>query len=394
MRLHDLTHQSLPTAVGDVSITGLAYDSRQVQPGALFAAWRGARADGHVHVAEALRRGASVILCEREVDSGDVPRWVVPNVRHTLAELARRFYHDPSSGLRTVAVTGTNGKTTSVCILESIFAAAGYKPGIIGTLGNRYAGKSTEGSLTTPESVDLVALLDNMRQAGVDAVAMETSSQALSQHRVDGVRFDAAIFTNLTHDHLDYHGTEEAYFAAKARLFADLLKTDAWAVVNADDPWARRIRAKQRLTFSRTQSDADVVVQDARLDRSGASLTLRTPGGPCNSPRPCSVPSTSTIFWLVSRWGWPWISAIAPWRAASPKSPKCRDAWNASASLGGLWCWWITPTPLTPCSRSSLRCAPSYPATSFVSSAAAGTATHANARPWAERRKVAPTTRF
>ncbi len=279
MRLRDLTHQTLPTAAGDVSITGLAYDSRQVQPGALFAAWRGTCADGHVHVAEALRRGASVILCERDVDSGDVPRWVVPGVRRTLAELARSFYHDPSQGLRAVAVTGTNGKTTSVCILESIFAAAGYHPGIIGTLGSRYANKTAEGSLTTPESVDLVALLETMRQAGVDAVAMEASSQALAQHRVDGVRFDAAIFTNLTHDHLDYHGTEEAYFAAKARLFADLLKDDAWAVVNADDPWARRIRAKNRLTFSRTDANADVAVQDARLDCAGTALTLRTPRG-------------------------------------------------------------------------------------------------------------------
>ena len=286
MRLRDLTHQIPPQAAGDVSITGLAYDSRLVQPGGLFAAWRGARADGHVHVPEALRRGASVILCEREVDSGDVPRWVVPNVRRTLAELARGFYHDPSVGLRTVAVTGTNGKTTSVCILESIFAAAGYQPGIIGTLGNRYAGKSTEGTLTTPESVDLTALLENMRQAGVDAVAMEASSQALAQHRVDGVRFDAAIFTNLTHDHLDYHGTEEAYFAAKARLFADLLKDDAWGVVNADDPWARRVRAKNRLTFSRTQSEADVAVHDARLDRSGIAMTLRTPRGPLQLTSP------------------------------------------------------------------------------------------------------------
>lgn len=279
MRLRDISAQPLPPPLADIVVAGLAYDSRHVQPGFLFAAWRGARADGHQFVQQAVQRGAAVILAERELPQAGVPVWVVADVRATLAALARRFFGDPSADLRMVAVTGTNGKTTSVHLLEAIFAAAGWRPGVIGTLGCRYGAQQVESGLTTPESVDLVALLRTMAMAGTDAVAMEASSQALDQHRVDGVRFDTAIFTNLTQDHLDYHHTQDAYFAAKARLFTHLLKHDATAVINADDPWSSKITTSHVMTFSQTQPNATVFLQNAQLNRSGITMSVRTPRG-------------------------------------------------------------------------------------------------------------------
>ena len=276
-----LEGEALAADAAATSISALAYDSRRVTPGALFAAWAGARADGHAHVPEALDRGAAFILCEHPVDSRGKPQHVTPQVRRTLAAAAARFYGDPAASLRMVGVTGTNGKTTTTSLIEALFEAAGLRPGVIGTLGTRYGGQSHDTGFTTPESVDLMASLACMRNAGVLGVAMEVSSQALAQSRVAGVRYDVGVFTNLTQDHLDYHGTLDAYFAAKAQLFRDHLKPGGVAVLNLDDPRVATLAGPKSLGFSRQGAAAAALcVRSCRMTAEGIALDLQTPAGP------------------------------------------------------------------------------------------------------------------
>lgn len=262
----------------DVEVSSLVYDSRRVSTGTLFAALIGARADGHDHVLSALSRGATAVLCQKPVHTGDTTRVLVDDSRLALACAARIFYADPSSQMRMVGVTGTNGKTITVHLLEAILAADGGRPGIIGTLGTRHAGGSEKTDLTTPESVDLVALLDRMLLAGTTDVAMEVSSHALVQERVSGVSFDVGVFLNLTQDHLDYHGSLESYFDAKARLFRRRLKRSGVAVLNFDDERIRHVAADSVLGFSTSGCDDPAcVVQlvDVELHAAGIDVTIR-----------------------------------------------------------------------------------------------------------------------
>jgi UDP-N-acetylmuramoyl-L-alanyl-D-glutamate--2,6-diaminopimelate ligase len=212
-------------------VTSLAFDSRRVEPGALFFCLPGDTEDGHDHAPEAVARGATALLVERRL-ALDVTQAVVATgtARPAMAAVAGTFFGHPARSLRMVGVTGTNGKTTVTHLLGSIFEAHRWPATVIGTLA---------GGRTTPESPALQRLLAEARDAGGRAVAMEVSSHALTQARVDGIRFDVAVFTNLSHDHLDYHGSMEAYFAAKASLFTP--ERAASAVVNADDPWGRRL---------------------------------------------------------------------------------------------------------------------------------------------------------
>jgi UDP-N-acetylmuramoyl-L-alanyl-D-glutamate--2,6-diaminopimelate ligase len=229
----------------DVEVTGVAADSRRVRPGDVFFALAGRATDGRRHVAEALARGASVVVADGEVEAPGVTRVCCREPRRLLGPVAARLAGDPSAGLTLVGVTGTNGKTTTTYLLEGIWHAAGGRPGVIGTIAYRFAGASQPAPFTTPEAPELHAILADMRRAGVTHVAIEVSSHALAQHRADGLRFDAAAFTNLTRDHLDFHGDLEAYYAAKARLFHELLpasgKARPVAVVNVDDPGGARL---------------------------------------------------------------------------------------------------------------------------------------------------------
>lgn len=277
----------------DRNITGLTYNSQKVQPGMLFAAWVGAARDGHTYIDDALARGAAAILCERAPESvSDIPVLVVRDARRALAVAAQRFYGAPTDHLTMAAVTGTNGKTTTVYLLESILTAAGRKAGTLGTLGTSYAGKRIEGSLTTPESVDLAEMFVEMRSAGVDSVAMEVSSHALEQGRVAGIAYDVAIWTNLTQDHLDFHGTMEAYYLAKKRLFVEHRKTHGAAVINIDDRYGARLareleaeiaKAGQEdflVTYSASgKSFADVSACEVSLSSAGIALEVQTPAG-------------------------------------------------------------------------------------------------------------------
>lgn len=215
--------------VGDAAtlVVDAFHDDRRAQRDALFCCVEGARFDGHEHAGAAVRDGAVALLCRRRLDV-DVPQIVVPDVRVAMGPVAALVHGDPSSSLRCIGVTGTNGKTTTATLLGDILRAAGSSPEVIGTL---------TGERTTPEATDLQRQLADALGRGRDAVVMEVSSHALDQHRVDGMHFEVAVFTNLSRDHLDHHGTMEAYFRAKARLFeADL---SAQGVVDIDDAHGR-----------------------------------------------------------------------------------------------------------------------------------------------------------
>jgi UDP-N-acetylmuramoyl-L-alanyl-D-glutamate--2,6-diaminopimelate ligase len=224
----------MPGGLASTEITTLTLDSRAVTPGTLYCCVPGDRFDGHDFAPEAVAAGAVALLCQRPLDL-PVTQVVVDRVRPALGPVAASLYGHPSRTMTVVGVTGTNGKTTTTCLLEAVFRSAGLPAATIGTLS---------GARTTPEAPVLQATLAAFHQQGRAAVAMEVSSHALVQHRVDAIWFAAAIFTNLTQDHLDYHATMEEYFEAKARLFAP--GRAAVAVVNADDPWGDRLLTRLR----------------------------------------------------------------------------------------------------------------------------------------------------
>ncbi len=257
-----------PEPAGSVGISDVVYDSRQVSPGALFAAVTGFQRDGRKYIDDAVRRGAAAVLAEGAVDGCPVPVIRCDSVRRTLAQLAARFFGDPSRSLMVAGVTGTNGKTTISFLLESVFRVAGFEPGLIGTIAYRWKGHEEAAPRTTPESADLQRMLRDMKSAGVCAVAMEVSSHALSLDRALGIEFQAAVFTNLTRDHLDFHGTLEAYGEAKARLFSQL-RPDGVAIVNADDPASDRVTASWKGRKASVGFDAPAAeyrILDVRLD--------------------------------------------------------------------------------------------------------------------------------
>jgi len=230
----------------DLDVTGVAYDSRAVTPGNLFVAVPGLKVDGHDFLPNAAAWGAVAAVVEREVPSPPLPVVRVANARKALADLACRFHDDPTGVLTLVGVTGTNGKTTTCYLLESVLAAAGHVPGLVGTVEPRLRGARMEApeavaARTTPEAPDLQALFARMVRDGATAAVMEVSSHALALERVRGCAFDAAVFTNLTPDHLDFHTTMERYFAAKRRLFTEY--APGAAAINVDDPWGRRLAA-------------------------------------------------------------------------------------------------------------------------------------------------------
>lgn len=272
-----------PGAAGgpDPEVLDLVMSSREVTPGALFACVPGAHADGHDYAAEAVGRGAVAVACERPVDV-DVPQVVLPSVRRALGPLSAALWSFPSGHMRVVGVTGTNGKTTTCELLASVFRAGGWQTGVIGTLS---------GGRTTPEAPTLQRQLAGFREAGANAVAMEVSSHSLAQHRVGGTEFAAAVFTNLSQDHLDYHGTMDAYFEAKAGLFTG--GHVRLAVVNRADAWGARLverlkrlgpALRERVVAYAPEDATEVEYGDASGGRGtsfvwrGQRLTLAAPG--------------------------------------------------------------------------------------------------------------------
>ena len=286
MKLGELLERVPPIETGadqQSEVSSLAYDSRRVRPGCVFFAIQGEKTDGHRFIAEAFQQGAVAVVSEREAPEGLAARWVrVQKIRRSLAQAARRFFDDPDCKLRLIGITGTNGKTTTAYLLNSILQAAGDRTGMFGTIEYRVGGRVIPALNTTPESLDLVEYFsDLVAQGGRDAV-MEVSSHALAQERVWGLRFGAAVFTNLTRDHLDYHGDFERYFAAKRRLFeGEGTPAPELAVINADDSWGRRLldlANSRRITYG-LESHADVSVKQHAQTPSGLSAIVLTPQG-------------------------------------------------------------------------------------------------------------------
>ncbi|ANY88120.1 MULTISPECIES: UDP-N-acetylmuramoyl-L-alanyl-D-glutamate--2,6-diaminopimelate ligase [Pseudomonas] len=269
----------------DPLIRELTLDSRQVRPGDLFLAVPGAKVDGRAHIADALARGAAAVAYEEQGASvlpiTEVPLIPVRGLIGQLSEIAGRFYGEPSRQLDLVGVTGTNGKTSVTQLVAQALDALGQRCGLIGTLGTGFYGELRSGRLTTPDPIAVQATLSDLKHGGAKAVAMEVSSHALEQGRVAALAFDIAVMTNLSRDHLDYHGSMEAYEAAKAKLFA-------WPnlrcrVVNLDDEFGRRLaqsHAESRLiSYSLLDSDATLFCKQARFDDDGVRAVLVTPQG-------------------------------------------------------------------------------------------------------------------
>jgi len=265
----------LSAGAAPIEITSLAYDSRSVTPGALFFCVPGHSSDGHLHAADALARGAVALVVERPLELG-APELLVDSARAAMAPIAVRFHGDPSASLRVIGVTGTNGKTTSAFLLAGLLAAAGEQCALLGTVKSVIAGREGGVLHTTPEAIDLQADFRAMVDGGDRACAMEVSSHALAQHRVDGTHFAAALFTNLTQDHLDFHATMEDYFDAKRRLF----ESPPLRVINLDDPYGRRLAGEHpgSVTFGLEQP-ADYGARETRFSVAGAHFTATTPEG-------------------------------------------------------------------------------------------------------------------
>lgn len=250
MLLRDLVGEiPYKTVTGDagVEIRGITYDSRRVRPGDLFVCIQGLRDDGHRYAGDAVGRGAAALVVERDVDvSPEIPQVRVANGRSALAFLSRRIYGDPSSRLRVIGITGTNGKTTVSYLTEAILAEAGFRPGLLGTVEYRLGGRTIPSSRTTPDAADLQRMLHEMVEAGLTHAVMEVSSHALELQRVEGCEFDVAVLTNITQDHFDFHGTFERYLDSKAKLFVGMGKEarktgPKLGVINRDDPSSQRI---------------------------------------------------------------------------------------------------------------------------------------------------------
>jgi UDP-N-acetylmuramoyl-L-alanyl-D-glutamate--2,6-diaminopimelate ligase len=284
MRLDELTAGFAVRAPGEdrgvgsaVEITGLSYDSRAVRDGELFFCVSGFQRDGHDFAPQAVADGAAALVVERSLELG-VPEVMVASARAAMAPLAARFFGEPSSELRVVGVTGTNGKTTSAYLLRALLEASGEQCGLLGTVKSVVGGNAREVTRTTPEAIDLQAVFREMLDGGDRACAMEVSSHALALGRAEAIQFAAAVFTNLTQDHLDFHDTMEDYFQAKRRLFAE--QAPGVSVVNIGDPYGRRLAAEidGARTFA-VEAPGDYSATGLRCDFSGCSFMLHTPAG-------------------------------------------------------------------------------------------------------------------
>ena len=275
---------SLPSAAKEIDITQVACDSRRVQPGALFFALYGAKADGNAFVQDALRRGAACIASEEPAPGAlsAATAWIhVNEARKALAISAANFFSHPANALQLVAVTGTNGKTTTTSLIDAIVKALGAKTGLFGTIAYHTPRGDYPAPNTTPESVDLQRFFAEIRDSGGKYAVLEASSHSLSMDRLWGCHFQAAVFTNLTREHMDFHKTFEDYFAAKKRLFEGTgAGAPEVAIINSDDEWGKKLAglAKQTVTYG-LESRADITTKKFQLTFDGLSFTAQTPNG-------------------------------------------------------------------------------------------------------------------
>jgi UDP-N-acetylmuramoyl-L-alanyl-D-glutamate--2,6-diaminopimelate ligase len=278
----------------DREVESIAYDSRRVQRNSLFVALRGEKSDGHNFIDQAIEKGANVIVAEREISSPRATCLVVENTRPALADLSARFFGNPSRKLKMAAVTGTNGKTTTTFLLKHICERASLPCGLIGTVRYEIGERILPAVRTTPEALDVQELLAQVLNAGCRAATMEVSSHALAQERTRGIEWNVAVFTNLTQDHLDFHGTMENYFEAKAKLFEGLAtqehKKRATAVINIDDRYGEKLIERisntvptvtygmsQRADFRASNYRTEFAGTSYQLDAKGRSYLVRIP---------------------------------------------------------------------------------------------------------------------
>ena len=267
-------------------ISGITYDSRSTKPGVLFVALRGMTVDGHTFLREAVAKGASAVLAEEfKGDPGETAVILAQNTREAMAQVAAEFYGRPFKNMDLIGITGTNGKTTTSYLLETILKTAGKRPGVIGTVNYRMPGHVYGAPVTTPESLDLMRILREMADRNVTDVIMEVSSHALDQGRTAGCPFRMAVFTNLSRDHLDYHRSMDAYFETKARLFRELRKNDVGsgpgAVINLDDPMGEALKEKTKVgvvTYG-LGKNSHFRAEDIQMGDSGIRGILVTPHG-------------------------------------------------------------------------------------------------------------------
>jgi len=275
--------EPVPESLLRAEVTGLEYDSRRVQPGFVFFAFPGARTDGRRYARAAMERGALAIVSESEKPEGFEGPWIrVEHGRRTLALWARAFYGNPDEQLTLTGLTGTNGKTTTVFLIDAMLRALGKTTGMLGTIEYRVAGERRTAVNTTPESLDLVRLFREMVDHSATHCTLEVSSHALELGRVYGLTFHTAVFTNLTRDHLDFHLTMDAYFRAKHRFFEGAGGPQPrWAVINQDDDYGQRIKTApetRRLTYG-FQSGADLRATNVRMDFEGLRFDIEHPDG-------------------------------------------------------------------------------------------------------------------
>jgi UDP-N-acetylmuramoyl-L-alanyl-D-glutamate--2,6-diaminopimelate ligase len=289
MKLAELTAiealraRCVPPSAEQLDVSSLAYDSRKVESGGLFFCVPGLRGDGHDFAGQAVERGAAALVVERALDQG-VPEVHVESVRAAMGPSAARFYGEPTECLRVVGVTGTNGKTTTAYLVRALLEATGEPCGLLGTIKSVIARQERAAVRTTPEAIDLQADFRAMLDGGERACAMEVSSHALALGRAEGIRFAAAIFTNLTQDHLDFHATMEDYFQAKRLLFVPVggaARTPGVSVVNVGDPYGQRLAreiGEPLVTFA-VEAPADYSAWSVHSDLGGSRFQLRTPEG-------------------------------------------------------------------------------------------------------------------
>ncbi len=317
LRSLQVYHSDTDLHSADFVVSGIACDSKLVSEGFVFVAVRGNAYDGHNFVQEAMDRKALAVVVDLQSNSqrirksANIPFIYVSDTRRALAGLAAQFYSHPFDKMRVTGITGTNGKTTISYLLEQAARQAGFRPGVIGTINHRYSDKIISSQNTTPGSLQLQWLGAQMLSEGVTHTIMEVSSHALDQQRVSGIRFAAAIFTNLTQDHLDYHSTLEDYFQAKATLFTSLAG-GAVAIINLDDDYGKRLCAYapgRAITYGMNRA-ADVYARDIRFFTNGTQLTIYTPDSV--SRVSTSLIGRHNVLNILAAAAWARSEAIAP----------------------------------------------------------------------------------
>jgi UDP-N-acetylmuramoyl-L-alanyl-D-glutamate--2,6-diaminopimelate ligase len=322
MRLSHILPQA-PWGDAGFAITGLVYDNRLVRPGTLFFCVPGFTRDGHDFAADAVARGAVALIVERNLPL-EIPQIKVESVRAAMAPAAAVFYGDPTNTLQTVGITGTNGKTTTAFLVRALLEADGRQTGLLGTVKSIIGGTEHTVERTTPEAIDLQRTFKEMLDAGDTAAVMEVSSHALALRRADAIHFAAAIFTNLTQDHLDFHPTMEDYFAAKRMLFVP--EAPGAAIVNVDDAYGARLAAEldAPLTFA-LRADADYRATEVTTGLSGSRFTVQTPDGPLELSSP--LRGEFNVYNV--------LGALAAARALGVAAETCAQAIAAAGQVPG-----------------------------------------------------------